>query len=38
MSGELVENLQKYGAKRAYRQVYANGKQTSAILCWVFEV
>ena len=38
MSTELVENLQKYGAKRAYRQLYENGKQGSAILVWCFEV
>ena len=38
MSAELVEKLQEYGAKRAYRQVYENGKQSSAILVWVFEV
>lgn len=38
MSSELVESLQKYGAKRAYRQIYENGKQGSAILIWAFEV
>ena len=38
MSAELVENLQKYGAKRAYRQIYKEGKQGSAILVWVFEL
>lgn len=38
MSGEIVAILQKFGAKRAYRQIYENGKQSSAILCWVFEV
>ena len=38
MSTEIVETLQKYGAKRAYRQIYENGKQSSAILVWVFEV
>lgn len=38
MSTEIVEILQKYGAKRAYRQIYVNGKQGSAILVWVFEV
>jgi hypothetical protein len=38
MSAELVEMLQKYGAQRAYRQIYENGKQGSAILVWVFEV
>jgi len=38
MSAEIVEILQKYGARRAYRQIYENGKQSSAILVWVFEV
>lgn len=38
MSAEIVESLQKYGARRAYRQMYVNGKQGSAILVWVFEV
>lgn len=38
MSAEIVEILQKYGARRAYRQIYENGKQGSAILVWVFEV
>lgn len=38
MSTEIVEILQKYGARRAYRQIYENGKQGSAILVWVFEV
>lgn len=38
MSAELVEKLQEYGAKRAYRQIYDNGKQGSAVLVWVFEV
>ncbi len=38
MSTEIVETLQKYGAKRAYRQIYENGRQSSAILVWVFEV
>lgn len=38
MSAEIVEILQKYGGKRAYRQIYENGKQSSAILVWVFEV
>lgn len=38
MSPEIVEILQKSGAKRAYRQVYENGKQGKAILVWVFEV
>lgn len=38
MSANLVEILQNMGAKRAYRQVYENGKQGKAILCWVFEV
>ena len=38
MSANLVEILQKMGAKRAYRQVYENGKQGKAILVWVFEV
>lgn len=37
MSSELVEKLQDYGGKRAYRQVYNDGKQGSAILVWVFE-
>ena len=38
MSAEIVEILQKYGARRAYRQIYEDGKQSSAILVWVFEV
>ena len=38
MSAEIVAILQKFGARRAYRQIYENGKQSSAILCWVFEV
>lgn len=38
MSANLVEILQKYGAKRAYRQLYENGKQGSAILVWVFQL
>lgn len=38
MPTNLVENLQKYGAKRAYRQIYTDGKQGSAILVWLFEV
>jgi hypothetical protein len=38
MSSELVEILQIYGAKRAYRQIYENGKQSSAILVWTFNV
>lgn len=38
MSSELVEKLQNYGARRAYRQLYENGKQGSAILVWCFEV
>ena len=38
MSAEIVEILQKFGARRAYRQIYENGKQSSAILVWVFEV
>lgn len=38
MSVELVELLQEVGAKRAYRQIYVNGKQGSAILVWCFEV
>lgn len=38
MSAEIVAILQKYGARRAYRQIYENGKQSSAILVWVFEV
>lgn len=38
MSANLVEILQNMGAKRAYRQVYENGKQGKAILVWVFEV
>lgn len=38
MNPELVESLQIYGAKRAYRQIYENGKQSSAILVWVFNV
>jgi hypothetical protein len=38
MSTEIVEILQKFGARRAYRQIYENGKQGSAILVWVFEV
>lgn len=38
MSAEIVEMLQKSGARRAYRQIYENGKQGSAILVWVFEV
>ena len=38
MSANLVEILQNMGAKRAYRQVYENGKQGRAILVWVFEV
>lgn len=38
MSTELVEILQIYGAKRAYRQIYENGKQSSAILVWTFNV
>lgn len=38
MSAELVESLQKHGAKRAYRQIYKDGKQGSAILVWVFEL
>ena len=38
MSAEVVEILQKYNARRAYRQIYEDGKQSSAILVWVFEV
>ena len=38
MSAEIVETLQKYNARRAYRQIYENGKQSSAILVWVFEI
>lgn len=38
MNSELVENLQKHGAKRAYRQLYEDGKQGSAILVWVFQL
>jgi hypothetical protein len=38
MSAKLVEILQEVGGRRAYRQVYENGKQGSAILVWVFEV
>lgn len=38
MSAEIVEILQKCGARRAYRQLYTNGKQGNAILVWVFEV
>ena len=38
MSAEIVTILQKFGARRAYRQIYEGGKQSSAILCWVFEV
>lgn len=38
MSAEIVEILQKCGARRAYRQIYENGRQSSAILVWVFEV
>lgn len=38
MSANLVEILQNIGAKRAYRQVYKNGKQGKAILVWCFEV
>ena len=38
MSAEIVEMLQKCGAKRAYRQLYDKGKQSVAILVWVFEV
>lgn len=38
MSAEIVEMLQKCNARRAYRQIYENGKQGSAILVWVFEV
>lgn len=36
MDKSIVEALNKYGAKRAYRQLYANGKQGNAILCWCF--
>ena len=38
MSANLVESLQNYGAKRAYRQLYENGKQGNAILVWVFQL
>lgn len=38
MSAELVEMLQEVGAKRAYRQIYVNGKQSSSVLVWCFEV
>ena len=38
MSAEVVEILHKYNARRAYRQIYEDGKQSSAILVWVFEV
>ena len=38
MNPKLVEILQNMGAKRAYRQLYENGKQGKAILVWVFEV
>lgn len=38
MSAKLVEILQICGGKRAYRQIYENGKQGSAILVWVFSV
>lgn len=38
MSAELVEILQEIGAKRAYRQIYVNGKQGNAILVWCFEI
>lgn len=38
MSAKLVEKLQIFGAKRAYRQIYENGKQSSAILTWVFNI
>ena len=36
MDKSIVEALNKYGAKRAYRQLYTNGKQGNAILCWCF--
>ena len=38
MSAKLVEILQICGGKRAYRQIYENGKQGSAILVWVFQL
>ena len=38
MSAEIVETLQKYNARRAYRQIYENGKQGSAILTWIFNI
>ena len=38
MSPEIVEMLQKYGAKRACRQVYENGKQSISVQVWVFTV
>lgn len=38
MDKSVVEALNKYGAKRAYRQIYENGKQSSAILVWIFEI
>ena len=38
MNSKLVESLQNYGAKRAYRQIYEDGRQADAILVWVFNV
>jgi hypothetical protein len=38
MSAEIVAILQKYGAHRAYRQIYEGGKQSSAILTWIFHI
>lgn len=38
MSPEVVELLQKYGGKRACRQIYENGKQSISVQCWIFNV
>lgn len=36
MSPEIVELLQKNGARRACRQVYENGQQLESVQVWVF--
>ncbi len=37
MSPEIVELLQKNGAKRACRQVYENGKQSISVQVWCIQ-
>lgn len=38
MSASVVELLQKNNGKRACRQIYENGKQSTPIQVWVFNV